>query len=63
MKTSKMLGYIVALLLLISVSSCGPTYYTNRSVNSYGRRHHGPPPRPYGGYRGYGYGNYGRSGW
>ncbi|WP_461107769.1 hypothetical protein [Spirosoma koreense] len=60
MKTSKLIGFLTALMLLVSVSSC-TTYYTNRRP-AYGR-HYGyrrpvpppPAPRPYGGY--------GRHGW
>jgi hypothetical protein len=63
MKTTKVLGFLAALMLMISVTSCGPTYYTNRNTPHYGRRHYGPPPRPYNGNRGYGYGHYGRPGW
>ena len=53
MKTSKLLGFLIALLVIISVSSCGPTYYNTRNAGYSTRRHAGPPPRPYGGRRGY----------
>lgn len=62
MKTLKFTQFLIALLLLVSVSSC-TTYY--RGQPTYGR-HYGarrptsPPPasRPYGGNYGYG-----RPGW
>jgi uncharacterized membrane protein len=61
MKTSKIIGFLTALVLMVSVTSCAPAYYGgNRYGNSYGRRHYGPPPRPrpYSGNYGYG-----RPGW
>ncbi len=61
MKTSKLLGLLIAFIMLISVSSCGPTYYNSRPRAYAGRRHYSPPrpaPRPYGGNYGYG-----RPGW
>lgn len=57
MKAHKLLGFFAALLLMVSVAGCAPSFYsTNRYGNGgrYARHHdryHRPaPPRPYGGY-------------
>lgn len=57
MKTSKLPQLLIALLLLLSVSSC-TTYYSGRPNygRHYGARRYSPPPpapRPYGGNYGY----------